>query len=216
MDMMTQLKKLLELDDAADDKAVLDAVTALSKQVSTQSAKSAPPEMLSMAKDFTFSLASALGLKGEGQDILVLGEKVLASVKSLQTSAQGMATSLAALEGEVARLKSAEARAKAEAAIDAAITSGKPVKPLRDHYITRHMADPEAVAKELAGLPSLHAAGLVTREPAAGSVGTVGPDSSVAEISAAAKAYQHAQKQVGNDVDFTAAVTHVTTPAKGA
>lgn len=65
-----------------------------------------------------------------------------------------------ALQAQVATLQAAQARATAVAAIDAAIAAGKPIAPLRDHYIARHMADAASVAAELDKLPSLHAGGM--------------------------------------------------------
>jgi hypothetical protein len=64
------------------------------------------------------------------------------------------------LQAEVAALKAAGARARAVAAVDAAIAAGKPIAPLRDHYITRHMATPADVETEIGKLPSIHAGGL--------------------------------------------------------
>ena len=64
------------------------------------------------------------------------------------------------LQTEVATLKAAGARARAVAAVDAAIAAGKPIAPLRDHYITRHMANPADVETEIGKLPSIHAGGM--------------------------------------------------------
>jgi hypothetical protein len=47
------------------------------------------------------------------------------------------------------------AHAKAVAFVDGQIALGKPIHPLREHYITRHLAEPTMVEKEIANLPCL-------------------------------------------------------------
>jgi len=61
------------------------------------------------------------------------------------------------------RLATGTARDKAEAAIGAAIETGKLVPALRDHFIARHMKNPTEVETELKVMPSLNAGGLSGR-----------------------------------------------------
>lgn len=56
--------------------------------------------------------------------------------------------SINALNAAVTTLTTSTSREKAETAIDAAITAGKLFPALRDHYIARHMKEPDAVQKE--------------------------------------------------------------------
>jgi hypothetical protein len=89
--------------------------------------------------------------------------------------------------------------------VDAAIRDGKPIpKTLRDHYITRHAAEPGAVEKELAGLPSLHAGG-VTKPPGDASGGDPDP----VALAAAAVTHQREQAALGNSISTAEAVMAV-------
>lgn len=64
-----------------------------------------------------------------------------------------------ALQSQMTAMQSNLGKDKAETVVDAAIKEGRVgVKPLRDHYIARHMANSDGAAsveKELAGLPRL-------------------------------------------------------------
>ncbi|MFG1466629.1 phage protease [Xanthobacter sp. DSM 24535] len=73
-------------------------------------------------------------------------------------------TTVIELQTKLETLVQTGARAEAERAIDDAIKAGKVgLRPVRDHYIARHMADPAAVALEIAAMPDLHSGGL--RQP---------------------------------------------------
>lgn len=62
-------------------------------------------------------------------------------------------------------LQTTTAKDKATAFVDAALAAGRMgLKPLREHYIARHMKDPAAVEKEIGAMPSLHMPGR-TRPP---------------------------------------------------
>lgn len=192
MDLMAQIRSMLQLDNDADDNAVIAAVQALSKQVSTQSQQKADTEAVRIA----------LNAKA--------GEDLVAAIKALQAKAaeaDTLATSVQALETKVTTLQSAHARAEAEKVVDAAIGEGKPVKALRDHYITRHMKDPEGVKKEIDALPSLHSGGI---NPDKKTSALVGEGATEREITKAAQAYQAEEKAKGRDVDWGLAVMHVT------
>jgi len=75
------------------------------------------------------------------------------------------------LQTQIAQLQADGARSRATAFVDKAIADGKPIAPLRDHYVTQHMADPARVETELAKLPSIHTGGagehIVVRHDAA-------------------------------------------------
>lgn len=66
-----------------------------------------------------------------------------------------------ALSTQVAEMTASGARARAEAAVDAAIRDGKPLKAVRDVLVAQHMADPKTVETLIAGMPSLHDGGVV-------------------------------------------------------
>lgn len=72
---------------------------------------------------------------------------------------QKMAATVVQLQTQLDTLRAEGAKARAVAFVDGAITAGKPIAALRDHYIARHMADAAAVEKEIGALVSIHAAG---------------------------------------------------------
>jgi phage I-like protein len=146
MDLLAQLRELLGLAADADAPAVISTVKDL--KGSTQSVDLKP-------------IAKAAGLKDDADQAAVLQ-----AVQTLATAGKGagdQSAQIVALQSELATLGTAHktlqdgiARDKATLAVDAAIAAGKPgVKALRDHYISRHMADAAGVAKELDALPSL-------------------------------------------------------------
>ncbi|MEP9350577.1 phage protease [Xanthobacter sp. KR7-225] len=78
------------------------------------------------------------------------------------------------LQTSLETLQTETARKEATAFIDAAITSGKVgLKPMRDHYIARHMKEPKAVEQEIAAMPVLHMHGTRRTVPPEGQAGAV-------------------------------------------
>jgi phage I-like protein len=145
MDLLQQLCAALGLGEDADAAKVVATVKELkgsASQVALQAAAALKP------------IAVAAGAAEDAD-----AETVLAAVTDLRDPAKMVpATQVAALQSELAEVKEGIATEKAEAYVDAAIAAGKPgVKPLRDHYIARHMADPAAVETELGSFPSLTA-----------------------------------------------------------
>jgi len=176
---LAKLRTALGLKADADETAIAAAVEALKATASTHAAiaravgldegaevtavqtavaklKTAADAGETAVQAALKPIAVAAGLKDDAKP-----DAIEAAVKTL--AAQGDGKTIAALQselttvaGELKALKDGTARDKATAAIDAAIAAGKPgIKPLRDHYIARHMVDPAAVDKELAGMPSL-------------------------------------------------------------
>lgn len=135
------------LDEGAEATAIQSAVTKL---------KSAADAGDTAVQAALKPIAIAAGLKDDAKP-----DAVEAAVKTLASQGDGktvaaLQSELTTVAGELKTLQDGTARDKATAAIDAAIAAGKPgIKPLRDYYITRHMADPAAVDKELAAMPSL-------------------------------------------------------------
>lgn len=103
----------------------------------------------------------ALGLPADADEAAVLAAITTArqSQTALQAKVDTMAGQIVSLQTQADTATQQIARDRATAAIDGAITAGKPIKALRDHYIERHMADPAAVEKELGAMVSLHAGG---------------------------------------------------------
>ena len=68
--------------------------------------------------------------------------------------------------------------------MDGAIRAGKVTAPdmMRDHYITRHMADPDAVEAEIGAMVSLCRPGPATARPPQLQAGPAGLDGDEAKI----------------------------------
>jgi phage I-like protein len=141
-EFLKALRAALGLDDAAGEDVILaKAAQAAEPQAALQSAL-AP-------------IAQAAGLEGAADQAAVLS-----AVKALAAGRDGelvaLQSEVTALAAELKTIRDGVARERATAAIDAAIAAGKPgVKPRRDAFIARHMADPEGVEADLAALPSL-------------------------------------------------------------
>jgi phage I-like protein len=142
------------------------------------------PELLQLhnqgpSMDLT-QLREALGLAADADETAILAavtanrtaaQQAAASATSLQARVDAMAGQIVTLTTQVAQAETASRRAAATALVDAAIKAGKPVNALRDHYIERAMADPEAVGREFEVMVSLHAGGATPPKPAQGADG---------------------------------------------
>jgi phage I-like protein len=148
---LTKLRTALGLAADADEAAIL---ATCNKLTSLQSAL-AP-------------IAKAAGL-AEGADATA----ICAAVTTLATKA-GSGDAVAALQAELATvagklntLNVERATERATAFVDAAIKAGRVgVKPLREHYIARHAADPAGVEKEINAFPILGPSGTHVTPPA--------------------------------------------------
>ena len=122
-------------------------------------------------------IAEELGLAAEADPTEVI-EAVRARISEAGdggTASGEVAPEVAALQTELAEvttqlatLREERARTRAEAFIDGEIQAGRVgVKPLRDHYIARHMDDAGAVEKEICALPKLSAGSIQVTPPTA-------------------------------------------------
>jgi phage I-like protein len=155
MELLAKLRKALGLAEDADEASVIAAVEKL--KGGGGSAAMQAELQASIAP-----IAKAAGLKEDAD-----AKAVLAAVTALQAKVADAGEDgderVTALQSEIATLTTRinettdrQAKKDAEAAVDAAIAAGKPgVKALREHFIKRHMKDPEGVTTELAALPSL-------------------------------------------------------------
>ena len=112
------------------------------------------------------ALRLALGLAETATEAEILaaataGRTATVSLQSQQTEASKLAATVVSLQTQLDTMKVEQGRSAAVAAVDGAIKAGKPIAALRDHYVTRHQADPAGVAAELAALPSINAGGVV-------------------------------------------------------
>jgi hypothetical protein len=138
-------------------------------------------------------------------------EQIVAAIRGGSSEVATLATQVRTLETQIAEQRTATLQREATAEVDAAIKDGAPILTLRDHYIARFQREPDAVRKELAGLPRLNGAGnRVTPPPAPGdeTVATLSAvDRSVAGLMGTdpAKLVQWRKKQAALQTDGRAA-----------
>lgn len=169
MNLLEQLRAALGLKAEATETEVLAAVTTANTAVAAHSAnwkkivEAAGLKADAKADDLVTHLQSSAA------DLAKLGEaagiKDGVTVEKLVTHLQaqggtGDEKTIIDLQTRLTSLQTQVAKDKATDAIDKAIADGKPIKPLRDRYIERHMKDPAGVQQELDALPSLHAGGV--------------------------------------------------------
>lgn len=109
-----------------------------------------------------------------------------------------------ALQSQLSAVQQAAARDAAVRAVDAGIAAGKVgLVPLRDHYISRHMADPAAVEREIAAMPSINAGGRAV-PPAGAAAGALDEtERRVAELMGVSpEAYAASRKALGIDTEI--------------
>ncbi len=154
-----KIAKAVGLGAEASEDDILGAITKL------QGAK--PDTALQSALG---EIGTALGVEGADTAAIVAAAKAAkgdGTVTALQAELREVGQKLVALQTETAR-------AKATAFVDGAIARGcVGVKPLRDHYIARHMADATAVEKEIAAMPVLAPGALPQPAPAADADGKI-------------------------------------------
>lgn len=144
-----QLRAALGLAADADEAAILAAIDERNQAIEQHSAD-------------LRRVAEAAGLE---KAKIASPDNLVTHLQTVQAEAGDVGTlrqTVIELQSQLDTLQADTRRTAAEAAIDAAIADGKPIRALRDHYITRHMADPDGVAKELGAMVSLHDGGIVT------------------------------------------------------
>ncbi|WNJ89162.1 phage protease [Bosea sp. 685] len=221
MDFLSKLRTALGLTADAAEDAVLTAVTSHAAIAAAQgklaeavglAADAASADLLTQvtahAADAGKLTAISAHFKAAGLDLAKLTPTELQT--HLQARGDADATQLRqtviSLQSQLTTLQTEGAKEKAVAFIDAAITAGKPLLPMRDHYIGRHQKDPAGVEKEVDALPSIHGGG-VKRPPAEGALSA---NATTAEVVAAADLHQAEQARNGNRISSTDAILHVT------
>lgn len=159
MDFIAQLRAALGLSADTTEDAVLAAVTAAKTRLDAHAASTA-------------SIARVAGLPADAAPAAV-ATRVELHFQGADSEEAKLRQLVTTLQAEVTTLAAAGRRAAAEAYVDDAIKAGKPVRPLRDHYISRHMSDPAAVEKEIGALISIHSGGVKPPPAAAGAAATL-------------------------------------------
>ena len=139
MDLAAQLRAALGLAEGADDGAILAAATANASAVAAHSAQMS-------------AIATAAGIASGS------AEEIVTSLQTLRATSVSSET-VVSLQSQLNELRASTARKEAVAFVDGAISGGKPINALREHYIARHMLDAASVEKEINALISIHAGG---------------------------------------------------------
>lgn len=193
MSLKDRMAELVGLNAEASDDDVVAAVTGLKKT-----------EGVALQSQLA-EIGSVLGAGGsDAAAILAAAQRAASSrsteITALQSELAGTTTTLNALRETVSR-------DKATAFVDAEITRGRAgIKPLRDHYITRHMADPAAVEKELTALPILGGQATTSANPPE-TISAHAEDSGL--LASRATAYQKKLADAGQNITYASAVRAV-------
>lgn len=197
MDFAAKLRAALGLAADIDDAATLAAVTTLHATAAGAAAHlSAIAEAAGAAKDAKpAEITEAV--------------KTLHAAKAGAKDERDLVTTIHALQGELDTLKATGATERATRYVDDAIKAGKPIKALREHYISRHAKDAASVEKEVGALVSINSGGIVPGDRDAGGSGAAS-GLSVEQVMEKATLHQKKMKADGVDIEFGAAVRFVT------
>ncbi len=157
VNLMEKLAAMLGLEATATEEQIMTAITAMKEK------KAEGGDAPAMQAALT-EIGTALGVQGDATAILAAAKAVKADncgIVALQAELTTVSTQLNSLKAE-------GAKAAATAFVDGQIAKGRVgVKPLRDHYIARHMAGSADVEKEITALPILTGSGMEHLPPAA-------------------------------------------------
>ena len=148
MDFIAQLRQALGLPETADEAAVLSTAR---NGVTTAATHAADIAAIATAAGVTATDRAGLvtALQAQHKDVVLVGT---------------LSTEVTSLQSQLNTLTNERAREKATAFLDAQVAAGKAINAtLREHYITRHMANPADVETELGAMVSLNAGGLGDR-----------------------------------------------------
>lgn len=189
--MTPELLKRLGLQPDATEDAIAAAIGKSLDQVETHAKTIAALATVSGAN------ANATG------DELVIHLQSVKKQAELAGDTKKMAETIVELQGRLDTSINNTAKTAATAFVDGAIKDGKPIKALRDHYITRHQKDPAAVETEVNAMQSVHSGAVTPSRDTkiATAAGSDDPNEIVR------KAQLHQKEHGGTYVDAVLAVT---------
>lgn len=182
MDFLAKLRQALGLKNDAAEDAVLTTVTSHAAIAASQvkvaeaaglkagaSAEELVTHLQARAKLDPKVDAVKAALKAAGIEFdQATPEQISAHMKSGGAGDAELRQTVISLQSQLTTLQSEGAKEKATTFVDAAIAAGKPIKPLRDHYITRHQKDAASVETEINALISIHGGAIKQPKPAEG------------------------------------------------
>jgi phage I-like protein len=114
------------------------------------------PEAAVELESAMVEIGAALGVSGADRTAIVAAAKAKTAAQPAEITA--LQSEIATMASQLNTLTEGGKRSKAEAFVDSAITQGRVgVKPMRDRYITMHMADAANAEALITGLPVLGA-----------------------------------------------------------
>jgi len=152
MNLMEKLIKALGLKEGASEEAIMAAIGKMKKPDAVAEKASADLAIGEALKP----IALAAGLPEDAK-----AETMISAIKTLadnsdddKTVVVALQTSLTETKTELAALQAGVAKDKAETFIDQAMAEGRAIPAnLRDHYVSRHMADAASVETEVNAMP---------------------------------------------------------------
>lgn len=182
MDFLAKLRQALGLKDDAAEDAVLTTVTSHAAVAAAQGklVEAAGLKAGASADELVAHLQTRVklepkldavktALKAAGVDFdQASAEQISAHVRAGGAGDAELRQTVISLQSQLTTLQSEGAKERATTFVDAAIAAGKPIKPLRDHYITRHQKDAAAVETEINALISIHGGAIKPPKPAEG------------------------------------------------
>lgn len=194
MTLLERLAELLGLPAEASEAEVVEAVTGIKAEKGGDSAA---------LQSQMAEISTALGVAGgDHASILTAARKAVAGGADTITALQ---SELASVTTRLNTLTETSLRDKAAGFIDTEIRKGRVgLKPLRDHYISRHMSDAASVEKEVAALPLMAGATTSAAPPEEFST-----HADTGALVTRATAYQKKLARVGQNITYAAAVRAV-------
>lgn len=172
MNFMEKLIKALGLKEDASEDAIIAAIGKLGKSDDKTNQASVDLAVSEALKP----VALAAGLEEDTK-----AETLIATVKTFAEGGSDQQKEIVALRAglteataELTELKNSVAKENATSIVEKAMEDGCPIPAtMKDHYINRCMADPEAVQKEIAAMPKTLAATTATAQPPKNADGTI-------------------------------------------
>lgn len=197
MSLLERLTEIVGLHAEASEAEVIDAVTGLKAQ--------AGGDAVALQSQLA-EIGTILGAPGDDHAALVLAARKATAGEGGEATV-ALQAELAAVTTRFNMLAESVSRKDATAFVDGEIRKGRiGVKPLRDHYISRHMADAASVEKEIGALP-LVTQGTAAHAPPPEDVSAHAVDPQA--LAAKATVYQRKLSDSGQSISFSAAVRAV-------
>jgi phage I-like protein len=159
MNDMERLAEAVGLEAGATVDQMIDAIKAM-KTAKTDTATAAMQSAIG-------EIGVALGVQ-QGADLVAIVAAANAAKTAGRSEVAALQSELAAVTTRLNGITESAARERATTFVDGEIKRGRVgIKPLRDHYISMHMADAARVEKEIGAMPVLGASGAAVLPPAA-------------------------------------------------